>query len=140
MNTAASQTVLFAASEFLRRHAPFDRMEGAALFFLVERLKLAYYAKDTQIISPATGIVDTLRILQRGKVQAFQSANFGGDLGVDFGGNASANPSAPDCSTTLVIGEIFQSAHLAHNVRRPVFRSRSTTFFATNCRCRIFSN
>jgi CBS domain-containing protein len=67
-----------ATTEFLCRHAPFDRMEPEALTFLVERLKLAYYPKDTQIVTPEMGVVTTFHILQRGKVLARQS----GDLNV----------------------------------------------------------
>jgi CBS domain-containing protein len=64
-----------ATMEFLRRHAPFDRMETDALRYLAERLKLAYYAKDTQIITPEMGVVNTFYILQRGKVLARQAGD-----------------------------------------------------------------
>ena len=46
-----------AAREFLRRHAPFDRMSDAALAFMIPRLKLAYFAKDTTILSVQSGPV-----------------------------------------------------------------------------------
>jgi len=64
-----------ASMEFLRRHPPFDRMESEALHFLAEHLKLAYYAKDTQIVSPEMGVVRTFYILQRGKVLARQAGD-----------------------------------------------------------------
>jgi CBS domain-containing protein len=70
--------LLAATTEFLCRHAPFDRMEPEALSFLAERLKLAYFPKDTPIVTPEMGVVSTFYILQRGKVLARQS----GDLNV----------------------------------------------------------
>jgi CBS domain-containing protein len=70
--------LLAATTEFLCRHAPFDRMEPEALSFLAERLKLAYFPKDTAIVTPEMGVVSTFYILQRGKVLARQS----GDLNV----------------------------------------------------------
>ena len=78
MSTSATRMLVAATSEFLRRHAPFDRMEPEALSFLAERLKLAYYPKDTKIVTPEMGVVTTFYILQRGKVLARQS----GDLNV----------------------------------------------------------
>lgn len=78
MSKSATQILLSACMEFLRRHAPFDQMEPEALQFLVERLKLAYYAKDTKIVSPEMGAVNTFYILQRGKVLARQA----GDISV----------------------------------------------------------
>ena len=78
MSTSATRMLLAATTEFLCRHAPFDRMEPEALSFLAERLKLAYYPKDTQIVTPEMGVVSTFYILQRGKVLARQS----GDLNV----------------------------------------------------------
>jgi CBS domain-containing protein len=70
--------LLAATTEFLCRHAPFDRMEPESLIFLAERLKLAYFPKDTAIVTPEMGVVSTFYILQRGKVLARQS----GDLNV----------------------------------------------------------
>ena len=75
MNTNATQMLVSATMEFLRRHVPFDRMETDALRFLAERLKLAYYAKDTQIVTPEMGVVHTFYILQRGKVLARQAGD-----------------------------------------------------------------
>jgi len=75
MNTNATQMLVSATMEFLRRHAPFDRMETDALHFLAERLKLAYYAKDTQIVTPEMGVVNTFYILQRGKVLSRQTGD-----------------------------------------------------------------
>ena len=62
-----------ATLEFLRNYPPFDRMEPEALSFLGEHLKLAYYPDATEIVSPESGPVHVLRIVQRGKVLARQA-------------------------------------------------------------------
>ncbi|MBK9704821.1 MAG: CBS domain-containing protein [Betaproteobacteria bacterium] len=54
--------------DFLRRHPPFDRMGEACLRGLVPRLKLAYFARDSQLLSPQSGPVQTLYIVQRGVI------------------------------------------------------------------------
>ena len=74
MNSSATQMLVAATIEFLRTYPPFDRMEAEALVFLAERVKLAYYASGTEIVAPDSGPVLTLRIVQRGKVQARQAA------------------------------------------------------------------
>jgi CBS domain-containing protein len=75
VENSATQMLVSASMEFLRRYAPFDRMEPEALRFLVERVKLAYYPRDTQIVSPEKGVVETFYILQRGKVLARQAGD-----------------------------------------------------------------
>jgi CBS domain-containing protein len=75
MGTNATQMLVSATMDFLRRHVPFDRMEPEVLLFLAERLKLAYYAKDTPIVTPEMGVLNTLYILQRGKVLARQAGD-----------------------------------------------------------------
>ena len=73
MANSATEMLVSATIEFLQNYPPFDRMEPDALVFLGEHLKLAYYPKDTLIVSPDTGVVHQLRILQRGKVLARQA-------------------------------------------------------------------
>ncbi|MFZ2855111.1 MAG: DUF294 nucleotidyltransferase-like domain-containing protein [Rhodocyclaceae bacterium] len=75
MSTNATQMLVSSTMEFLRRHAPFDRMETDALRFLAEHLKLAYYAKDAQIVTPEMGVLDTFYIPQRGKILARQAGD-----------------------------------------------------------------
>lgn len=79
MSNGASQMLIAATVDFLRVFPPFDRMEPEDVEFLAERVKLAYFPKDTEIVSPGTGVVRQSFILQRGKVQARQG---GGDVGV----------------------------------------------------------
>ncbi len=65
---AAPPPVVDAACDFLRRHAPFDRMREATLREYVPRLQLAYFAKDTTILSAQSGPVAALYIVQKGLV------------------------------------------------------------------------
>ena len=60
--------VVDATCEFLRRHAPFNRMREDTLRALVPKLKLAYFAKDATILSAQSGPVAQLHIVQRGLV------------------------------------------------------------------------
>jgi CBS domain-containing protein len=55
-------------TEFLRRHAPFDRMSDAALAFAVPRLEEAQYPKDATLVSSQTGPVTHLHIVRSGLV------------------------------------------------------------------------
>lgn len=68
MSNAAKDMLVSATIEFLRAYPPFDRMENEALQFLGEQARLAYYPKDALILAPDAGVVQLLRILQRGKV------------------------------------------------------------------------
>jgi CBS domain-containing protein len=65
---AAPPPSLDATREFLRCHAPFDRMNDAALEFMIPRLKLANFAKDATILSVQSGPVGNLYIIERGLV------------------------------------------------------------------------
>jgi len=58
-----------AARAFLARHPPFDHLEDEALDWLAARLAIGYYATDTTILSPASGIARCLYIIQRGAVE-----------------------------------------------------------------------
>ena len=73
MSNSATQMLVSATIEFLQAFPPFDRMSHESLEFLAERVKLAYYPKDTLIVSPQSGVVRVLRILQRGKVLVRQA-------------------------------------------------------------------
>ena len=54
--------------EFLRRYAPFNQMSDAAFALFIPRLRLAYFAKGSKILSPQEGAVSHLHIIQRGRV------------------------------------------------------------------------
>lgn len=64
-----SRTVIAPVIEFLRRHAPFDRMAAPHLEFLAERLTLGFYAKDETITSPEAGEANTFYIIKQGRVR-----------------------------------------------------------------------
>ena len=70
MNNSATEMLVASVIEFLHAYPPFDRMEPEMLRFLAERSRLAYYPKDTVILSPESGVVSIFRIIQRGKVLA----------------------------------------------------------------------
>ncbi|NOT19842.1 MAG: prohead protease, partial [Sideroxydans sp.] len=57
---------------FITKHAPFDRMELNHVLWMLERMRLGYYAKDEVIISPEQGVVDHFLIIKQGVVQAEQ--------------------------------------------------------------------
>lgn len=61
--------VLLPVLEFLRRHAPFDRMDTEHLIFLAERLKLTFYSRGEKITDPEKGPASRLYIIQRGRVR-----------------------------------------------------------------------
>lgn len=67
------QRVAGVAVDFLRKHAPFNRMKGEALNFIAERAQMAFYPRDTLIIGPESGPVANFYIVERGKVQAKQA-------------------------------------------------------------------
>lgn len=75
MSNSATEMLVSASIEFLQAYPPFDRMERGALQFLGEHVRLAYYPKDSVILSTATGVARTLYILQRGKVMARQTGD-----------------------------------------------------------------
>jgi CBS domain-containing protein len=101
----ASQLSFFAA------HAPFDRMERAHLLWLLDRLRLAYYAKGEVIAEPAQGIAERYFIIKQGLVQ-------GARLG-----------SAGDAVFELHEGESFPlGALLTRRTVTSVYRAAEDTF------------
>lgn len=61
------------AADFLRKHAPFNRMRNDALDFIAERAQMAFYPKDTEIVGPQSGPVAFFYIVERGKVLSKQA-------------------------------------------------------------------
>lgn len=53
----------------LRRAAPFDEMESAAIGFLAARLRIAYYPRGELIVGPEAGAVDRLYLIRQGAVR-----------------------------------------------------------------------
>ncbi len=109
--SAVLPPIAAAAREFLRRQAPFDRMSDAALAFMIPRLKLAYFAKDTTILSVQSGPVANLYIIQRGLV----------------GRRPDSLQADPD--RTLGIGELFPVGALsAGGTTTKIFHAMEDTF------------
>ena len=98
----------------LMRHAPFDRMERADLSWMLERMRLAYYAKDEVIVSPEQGEVQHFLVIKQGVVQAEQNV---------------ADATESDTWMELVEGECFPlGALLASRSVASVYRAGQDTF------------
>ena len=114
MSNEATQMLVTATIDFLRAYPPFDHMENESLEFLGHHVKLAYFPKDTVIISPETGPVRAYRILQRGKVLVRHNGDMrtteslaltlGPGEGFSLGAVAAERPSA---STYTVLEDVF---------------------------------
>src|SRR5262245_52177137 len=77
------RNVLAPTVEFLRRHAPFDRMTAAHLEFLAKHLRLGFYAKGEVITEPARGAARTLYLVKQGRVRgALDSGRMPNDDGL----------------------------------------------------------
>ncbi len=57
---------------FFSVHAPFDRMEASHLAWMIERMSLAYYAKDEVVLSPEHGKVERFLVIKQGLVAGEQ--------------------------------------------------------------------
>ncbi|MGE5490841.1 MAG: DUF294 nucleotidyltransferase-like domain-containing protein [Actinomycetota bacterium] len=73
MRQEGKRRVAGVAVDFLRKHAPFNRMAGEALGFIAERAQMAFYPKDTEIVGPESGPVHFFYIVERGKVLSKQA-------------------------------------------------------------------
>jgi CBS domain-containing protein len=104
----ASQLSFFAV------HAPFDRMEPAHLLWMLERMRIAYYAQGEVIISPEQGVAERFLVIKQGKV---------------LGEQAVAKATDADAWLELVEGECFPlGALLAHRPVASVYRAGNDTF------------
>ena len=104
----ASQLSFFAA------HAPFDRMKPAHLLWMLERMKLAYYAQGEVIVSPEQGVVEHFLVIKQGMVQGEQNV---------------ADASEADTWLELSEGECFPlGALLAYRPVASVYRAGKDTF------------
>lgn len=52
----------------LTRYAPFDQMAREHLVWMIERLKVGYYAKDEVVLAPGDTPVDTFYIIKQGVI------------------------------------------------------------------------
>lgn len=114
MSASATQALVSSTIEFFARFAPYDRMDPDALRFLAERVKLAYYPKDTKIVTPEMGSVNTFYIVQRGKVLArqvgdvsvvdYSTMTIGAGEGFPIG---SAMAQRPSTNTYVALDDVF---------------------------------
>ena len=58
---------------FLRNHAPFNKMQPAALQQFAEKAQIAFYPAGSEIIGPDSGNVRFFYLIESGKVQARQA-------------------------------------------------------------------
>ncbi|GAB4122773.1 MAG: DUF294 nucleotidyltransferase-like domain-containing protein [Sideroxydans sp.] len=58
---------------FITRHAPFDQMELPHVLWMMERMRLAYYADGEVIVSPEHGVVQYFWVIKQGLVHGEQS-------------------------------------------------------------------
>ncbi len=99
---------------FFATHAPFDRMEPAHLLWMVERMKLGYYAAGEVIVSPEQGAVDRFLVIKQGVVHGEQSV---------------AKASDADTWLELNEGECFPlGALLANRAVASIYRAGSDSF------------
>lgn len=68
--TTPAPSLVRATMDLLRKHAPFNGMNDAALQFLGRHLRLRYFAEGSSILAPQGGMVSRLYIVQRGVVTA----------------------------------------------------------------------
>lgn len=66
---SVERNLLAPTIDFLRRHAPFDRMTGPHLEFLAKQLRLGFYPKGEIITETARGVARTLYIIKQGRVR-----------------------------------------------------------------------
>lgn len=60
---------------FFAKHAPFDRMERGHLLWMLERMQLAYYAKDELIATPQQGVATRFFVIKQGLVRGSRPDN-----------------------------------------------------------------
>jgi CBS domain-containing protein len=107
-------SVLLPVLEFLRRHAPFDRMAPEHLEFLAKRLKLTFYAEDEKITDPDGGPATRFHIIKQGRVR---------------GETPSEDEQVSGNAWELVPGECFPvGALLSRRPVRTVHRAAEDTF------------
>lgn len=76
--STATELLVGASTDFLRRFSPFNRMEADALAFLAENAVLGFHPQGSVLLEPASGVARNFFIVQRGKIQARQFSS--GDI------------------------------------------------------------
>lgn len=103
-----SQLTFFAA------HAPFDQMETTHLLWMLEHMRMGYYAEGELIVCPEQGAVDRFWVIKQGLVHGEQNV---------------ADVSETDTWLELTEGECFPlGALLAHRAVASIYRAGKDTF------------
>ena len=68
-----SRRVAGSIQNFLKLHAPFDKMSPEALQLFADKAQLAFHAAGSEILGPDTGKVRFFYLIESGKVQARQA-------------------------------------------------------------------
>ncbi|MGD9786487.1 MAG: DUF294 nucleotidyltransferase-like domain-containing protein [Sulfuricellaceae bacterium] len=112
--TTSPRPLLQSLIDHLRRHAPFDQMEGEDLEWLAGRLKLGYYGKGEVVLGPEQGQVSRFYIIKQGAVQGEQDV---------------ARVEGDEARWELVEGECFPlGALLSKRPVSSVYRAKEDTF------------
>lgn len=99
---------------FIMKHAPFDRMELVHVMWMMERMKLGYYAKGEVIVAPEQGVAQRFLVIKQGVVHGEQNV---------------AKATDADTWMELMEGECFPlGALLANRPVASVYRAGSDTF------------
>lgn len=99
---------------FITRHAPFSHMELAHVMWMLERMRLDYFAAGEVIMAPAQGAVTHFLVIKQGVVHGEQSV---------------AQATEADAWMELVEGECFPlGALLANRPVAGVYRAGSDMF------------
>lgn len=99
---------------FVTRHAPFDRMELNHVMWMMERMRLGYYAEGEVIVSPEQGVADRFLVIKQGVVHGEQNV---------------AKAADADTWLELMEGECFPlGALLANRPVASIYRAGSDTF------------
>jgi CBS domain-containing protein len=107
-------SVLLPVLEFLRRHAPFDRMAPEHLEFLAKRLKPTFYAQNEKITDPDGGPASRFYVIKQGRVR---------------GETPSEDEQVSGNAWELIPGECFPiGALLSRRPVRTVHRAAEDTF------------
>ena len=68
-----SRRVAGSIQNFLKLHAPFDKMAPEALQFFADKVQLTFHAAGSEILGPDAGKVRFFYLIESGKVQARQA-------------------------------------------------------------------
>jgi CBS domain-containing protein len=70
VSQAATELLVGASTDFLKRFAPFRDMEAAALDYLGRHALLAFHPRDSEVLTPAMGEARHLCIVRSGRIRA----------------------------------------------------------------------